>query len=974
MNFDNYKFGGVKVVMKSKKLISIILVLTVIIQLFGINIFSASAIEQNNIDKMVEIAKNEVGYFETTYSDGSFYSKYGDWYGYPNEPWCAMFVSWCANQAGISSNVIPKFSSCNKGREWFVNKCLWRTKDEYIPKSGDIVFLNNYTHVGIVEKYSNGTVFTIEGNSSDENGENFGVRQKMYSLESNKITGFGIPDLNILSAFNGVANKKSPAYMLPDNTSQTVWEVWQDDELEILCKDASYYLVMYPFLNTGKFVCAYVSEEAVTPSSNIPEAKDFYNIRSAVINSKADVYHNPSDSSLLSNSNVDKKIRATLSEGVNCKILFEKENYYFIKTNDGITGFINPKKVDFQENLSDILLGDVNGDNVINTDDCEVLEKYIVSESYNINIEVADVNFDKKVNMLDLYIIKKYIADNSSNKYIGKPVSQLYTILGDVNFDGNISILDVTLTQKHLSGLELFNATQITNADVDSNNKITIDDVTIIQKYIAGLISDFPAKVQETTIPTSNPYIEAQSVTIDNTNPNILNNGDTLKLNATVYPANTTDKSIIWSSSNPDVASVDSNGLVTAKTAGAVTITATCVNTSINATAKIRVNQITSYIGDGNYCFKLKDTNSYIDHQGGNSNGTNVHLWSGDGNSNPNQKIKLVRIDDNRYMLKSAVNNDLLLDVNRGNSYSDPITIGKNIDLWQNNDWQAQEWLFTKTYDGYYIIRLNMYQGGAIEASGKNNGDNIFFGTYNPDNDMQKWELINTSEYVEPETNGWVYNTQDIGNVNVRSGPGTNYPSIGGFSEGQQITIIGSLNGDWYKVRGANRHDGSIITGYCHKDYITTIKPVPVDPDNPAPNLYSNSYNKTVNPFAQSNLYGQCTWYAWGRANEVKGTKLPCRGDAKSWYSVAANNGYSVGSTPRKNSIAVWSNGTYGHVAYVEKVSGNNVTITESNWDRVTYDYQYSIEKGIYYYSGYKTLTVSQMNSRCGTLLGYIYL
>lgn len=368
---------------------------------------------------------------------------------------------------------------------------------------------------------------------------------------------------------------------------------------------------------------------------------------------------------------------------------------------------------------------------------------------------------------------------------------------------------------------------------------------------------------------------------------------------------------------------------------------------------------------------KLKGTSSYLDHQGGTSNGTNVHLWSGDGNSNNNQKIVIDRIDDNRYMLRSATSNNLLIDVNRGSSYSDPIAIGKNIDLWENNDWEAQEWLFTKTYDGYYIIRLNMYQNGAIEAGGKDNGANIFFGTYNPENDMQKWEIVKSNPYVEPETTMWVCNTGDIGNVNVRSGPGKTYSSIGGFNEGQQVTVIGSTSAEWLKVRGANRHGGGTIEGYSHRDYYTTTKPS--ESNNPAPNLYSASYNAS-NPFAQCNLYGQCTWYAWGRANEILGINIPCRNNANTWYSVAKNNGYAVGATPRKNSIAVWSKGQYGHVAFVEKVEGDSVTITESNWDRVTYDYQYNIESGIKYYSGYKTLSTSQMQSRYGTLLGYIYL
>ena len=215
-------------------------------------------------------------------------------------------------------------------------------------------------------------------------------------------------------------------------------------------------------------------------------------------------------------------------------------------------------------------------------------------------------------------------------------------------------------------------------------------------------------------------------------------------------------------------------------------------------------------------------TNSYLDHQGGGTHGTNVHLWSGDGDSNANQKIKLERIDDNRYKLWSATATNLMLDVNRGNSYSDPLKIGLNVDIWENNDWEAQEWLFTKTYDGYYIIRLNMLQEGAMEASGTNNGDNIFYGTYNCDNDRQKWELVNTSEYHIPETKAWVCNTGDIGNVHVRSGPGSSYTSIGGFNEGQEVTIIGDTGAEWLKVRGANRHNGETIEGYSHRDYYTT--------------------------------------------------------------------------------------------------------------------------------------------------------
>ena len=59
-------------------------------------------------------------------------------------------------------------------------------------------------------------------------------------------------------------------------------------------------------------------------------------------------------------------------------------------------------------------------------------------------------------------------------------------------------------------------------------------------------------------------------------NPNsaVMSKNETLTLSATITPSNTTDKTVTWSSSNSAIASVDNNGKVTAKSAGAATITA----------------------------------------------------------------------------------------------------------------------------------------------------------------------------------------------------------------------------------------------------------------------------------------------------------------------------------------------------------------------------------------------------------------
>lgn len=444
--------------------------------------------------------------------------------------------------------------------------------------------------------------------------------------------------------------------------------------------------------------------------------------------------------------------------------------------------------------------------------------------------------------------------------------------------------------------------------------------------------------------------VNPNSITLNNANPPVLHNGETYQLTATISPENTTNKNVYWSSSNPDIASVNELGLVTAKSAGTVTITASTVDADIRTTATIRVNQTTSYISDGTYCFKLKGTNSYMDHQGGTTNGTNIHIWNGDGNSNNNQKYNIQRIDDNRYMLWSATSNNLLVDLNRGSSYSDPIEIGKNIDLWQNNDWEAQEWLFTKTYDGYYIIRLNTLQSGAIEAGGINDGDNIYLGTYNPENDRQKWELVNTSAVVIPETTAWVCNTAEVGNVNVRSGPGTNYASIGGFNEGQQVTIIGDTSAEWLKVRGADRHTGATIEGYSHRDYYTINPPSTPTPSDPLQAKIAELKTRFVN--------GQY----WNKYNSADGSRTgttpcycsntciatcacQCGGYDNAWqcHGYALRIGYELfGSSPRTWSKAYTLDNLQpgdiirylndGHTVVVTEVSGDTVTITDCNW------------------------------------------
>lgn len=86
------------------------------------------------------------------------------------------------------------------------------------------------------------------------------------------------------------------------------------------------------------------------------------------------------------------------------------------------------------------------------------------------------------------------------------------------------------------------------------------------------------------------PPVPATSVTLNNNSLQFNSIGATSQLSATVLPSNTTDTAS-WTSSDPSVATVSSDGLVTSVALGSATITATAGN--VSATCSVVVAQAT---------------------------------------------------------------------------------------------------------------------------------------------------------------------------------------------------------------------------------------------------------------------------------------------------------------------------------------------------------------------------------------------
>jgi len=151
---------------------------------------------ESGIRRLVEIALSQVGIYERnsdgTRGDGNF-TKYGEWFGLDGHPWCAMFVSWVANEAGLLGDVIPKHASTSMGVQAYMERGLYERRNSgYIPREGDAIFFYNpstgrVNHVGIVVAFDPQTqrIYTVEGNTSNK------VRIRHHYLNSPRIHGFG---------------------------------------------------------------------------------------------------------------------------------------------------------------------------------------------------------------------------------------------------------------------------------------------------------------------------------------------------------------------------------------------------------------------------------------------------------------------------------------------------------------------------------------------------------------------------------------------------------------------------------------------------------------------------------------------------------------------------------------------------------------------------------------------------------------
>jgi len=180
-----------------RSIITLVLIVSLVIPLFATpvsaaydNTYKNTGNQRNDI---IGVALTQVGYREGSNN----YTKYGVWYGLSNSPWCAMFVSWCAKEAGISTSVLKRTARASASAFGL----SYKDGSSYTPKKGDLFFKKGFTHVGLVYYTEGAYFYTIEGNTSTTTYDGTSVM-----IRKRKISDFYFSSPNYKGSSNSNSN------------------------------------------------------------------------------------------------------------------------------------------------------------------------------------------------------------------------------------------------------------------------------------------------------------------------------------------------------------------------------------------------------------------------------------------------------------------------------------------------------------------------------------------------------------------------------------------------------------------------------------------------------------------------------------------------------------------------------------------------------------------------------------------------
>lgn len=604
---------------------------------------------KGTVADIISVARAQVGVSGTPNKYTKAMGMIGNTYSYA---WCHAFVSWCAKEAGAADK-IPWTASCRTGVTWFKNKNQWKERSSgYIPKAGDIIYFDysadgTYDHVGIVTGAGNGRVYTIEGNARNAVKINGGYSDG-YSLSSRDIIGYGTPTYRV----NG-HNPKGCLDIVSGGTSTVRVRGWAIDD-DVPTKSINLHVyVGEPGASGTQFFAISANKERIDVGKQYPGTGNYHGFDETLTVStsgtkKVYVYAinegGGSDHTLLGTKtitiNPDTQ-RPTVSDA---KIFGENADGYMLYCTVKDNVQISSVKVatwtnrNGQDDLKWVDMAEVEPGVMKlfipfsdHNNEYDVYHNHIYAKDSSNNEVAVAVLFDrvnlvlseaKRVNLGTGFYATitnegrgKAITGASSGAIVSctntKANNQKWKF--ERNSDGSYSM------QLRSNGKYLDNAfaagTSNSRLMQCERNQTTAQKWNIYSTdngsyYLRPLCSDDcvmdlldysneeNAQVAIHILNTSvaqrfritKVTIGVESISLNRSSLAMTAKNQTYTLSAVILPADAANKSVSWSSSNSNVATVDSKGKVTAVGNGTATITAKTGDGNKTATCKVTVN------------------------------------------------------------------------------------------------------------------------------------------------------------------------------------------------------------------------------------------------------------------------------------------------------------------------------------------------------------------------------------------------
>lgn len=392
---------------------------------------------------LINVALSQVGYHEgnsvaeldgSNESGGRDYTEYGYYFGmYGNNKgrghyyaWCAMFVTWCARQAGIPRSVISNAAYATVGsRTYGFNNCPYYDKNGFDPQPGDlIIFLQDETmaqngHVGIVYRVIGNTVTIVEGNKHNQ------VRVRTFSKDDPMIQGYGRPKYN-----NGASGLAPVVECDAERDTSVVSQLWLHTKkstavpcyADFFRTEAAGVIapqdecIISGFYTNG--TAAVLVEREKGWQLVYTDAANFVDLAGAAeLGESAEAERDiPTLTQPFASAVPSYVVAAAESYTVTgrqanyTQIVFARAfgsaNAAWVRS-DALPGYLTQ---------TDFVWGDGNGDGTVSARDLAELRRYLAAYDFNTGASVTDIcagadcNADGEINARDVLILRDYIS------------------------------------------------------------------------------------------------------------------------------------------------------------------------------------------------------------------------------------------------------------------------------------------------------------------------------------------------------------------------------------------------------------------------------------------------------------------------------------------------------------------------------------------------------------------------------------